>query len=325
MDRFTRRLSAGLLLAFAPLCAFAQGLSPTFPSRPVHIVVPNPPGGAMDILGRLYASQLQPLWGQPVVVEYKPGANTVVGTEFVARSAPDGYTMGVVATGHVINPALRKLPYDTLKDLAGIALIGTSPVLISATPGLPVTSVAEVIELARRPGSRLSYATPGAGSAMHLAGEMLKLLTKVDIQHIPFKGSGPSYPEVMAGRVELLIDPLFSSMPYVRSGKFRALAVTSAQRIASVPDIPALAEYLPGFSVESLNGLVVPGQTPRSIVNRLNSDVLRILQAPEVKAKMAEFGIIPAGSTPEQFDALAKTEIDKWQKVVTAAKVTVDN
>jgi tripartite-type tricarboxylate transporter receptor subunit TctC len=311
---------AGTLCVLASFAAGAQN----YPTKPVHIIVPNAPGGALDILARLYQQQFQTMWNQPIVVEYKPGANTVVGTEYVAKSPPDGHYICVIATPHVINPAVRKLPYDTLKDLAAVTLIGVGPILISATPSLPANTIQEVIALAKKTG-KMSYATAGAGSAMHFAGESLKLQTGADIQHIPFKGAGPAYPEVMSGRIELIIDPLSSSMPYVKGGKLKSIVITSAKRVAAAPDIPAMGEYLPGFNVESLNGIVVQGGTPRAVVNRINADFLKIMQTPEMKGRMAEFGIVPVGNSPEQFEALIKTEIEKWQNLVREAHITVDN
>jgi tripartite-type tricarboxylate transporter receptor subunit TctC len=309
-----------VLFSMAPLAVVAQ----SFPTKPVRIVVPNSPGGAMDILANLYATHLRQMWNQSVIIEYKPGANNVVGTEYAARADADGLTICVVATPHVINPAMRKLPYDTAKDLAGITVVGVSPVLISATPNLPANTFPDVIALAKRPGSRINFATAGAGSSMHLAGELIKLQTGVEMQHIAFKGAGPAYPEVMAGRIELIIDPMFSSMPHVKAGKIKAIAVTSGKRVASAPDIPAVGEFIPGFNVDSLNGVVVPGATPRAIVNRINADFLRILDLPEAKARMAEFGIIPVGNSPEQFDALIQSEIAKWTRVIKDAKIQLE-
>jgi len=309
-----------VLIAVAPLAASAQ----SFPSKPVHIIVPNSPGGAMDILANLYATHLRQMWNQSVVIEYKPGANNVVGTEYTARSDPDGLTICVVATPHAINPAVRKLPYDTVKDLSGITLVGTSPIMISATPGLPANTFPEVVALGKRPGSKLNFATAGAGSAMHLAGELIKLQTGAEMQHIAFKGAGPAYPEVMSGRIELIIDPMFSSMPHVKAGKLKSIAVASGKRVAAAPDIPAVGEFIQGFNVESMNGVVVQGGTPRPIVNRINADFRRILEIPEAKARMAEFGVIPVGNSPEEYDAMIRADIAKWSKVIKDAGIAID-
>jgi len=309
-----------VLCACAPLAAGAQ----SFPSKTVRIIVPNSPGGAMDILANLYAANLRPIWNQPVVIEYKPGANNIVGTDYTAKAEPDGHTICVVAGPHSINAAARPLPYDTLKDLAGITLVGTTPLLISATPGLPANSIAEVVALAKQPGSRMNYATAGAGSGMHLVGELIKLQTGARMQHIAFKGAGPAYPEVMSGRIELLIDPMFSTMPYVKSGKLKAIAITSDKRAAVAPDIPALGEIFPGFNVVSVNGMVLPGQTPRAIVNRINADFVRILAQPEVRARLAELGVTPVGNRPEEYDAIIRSEITRWSKVIKEAGITID-
>ena len=309
--------------ASAPQAVAAAG--PAYPSRPVTLIVPNAPGGAIDILSRLLSERLQKTWGQPVVVMYKPGANTVVGTDHVAKSAPDGYTLGIVVTSHVINPTLRKtMPFDTVKDLAGVSMLVTSQIVITATPSLPASDLAGVIAMARKDPGKMSYASPGSGSSMHLTGELLKSMTGVDMLHIPYKGSGPAYTEVMAGRVPLLIDPLFSSMPYIKSGKLKPIAVTGKTRDPSAPDIPTVAETIPGFNVQSIFGLVAPAATPRDVINKISADVGTILRSADFKARLAEVGLTSAPSTPEEFDALVKTEIDKWAPVVKASGATAD-
>lgn len=316
------------LTSLAAGTAPAVGATPAakdFPSRPVTLIVPNAPGGAIDILSRLVSEQLTKSWGQPVVVMYKPGANTVVGTDFVARSEPDGQTIGMVVTSHVINPAMRpKMPFDTVKDLAGVSLMATSQIVITATPSFPANSIADVIAMAKQSPGKLSYASPGSGSSMHLTGELLKTETSIDMLHIPYKGSGPAYTEVMAGRVPLLIDPLFSSMPYIKAGKLKALAVAGAQRDPSAPDIPTVAEALPGFNVQSMFGLVVPRATPPDIVDKISKDVASVLATPEFKKRLNDIGMTPVGNTPAQFDAYIKTEMAKWAKVVKTTGAVAD-
>jgi tripartite-type tricarboxylate transporter receptor subunit TctC len=232
--------------------------------------------------------------------------------------------MCVVAGPHSINAALRKLPYDTLKDLTGITLVGTTPLMITASPSLAANSFPEVVALAKKPGSKMNYATAGAGSGMHLSGELIKLQTGAQMQHIAFKGAGPAFPEVMAGRVELMIDPLLSSLPYVKSGKLKAIAVTSGKRAAAAPDIPALSEFLPGFDVVSINGMILPGRTPRAIVNRINGDFVKILGLPAVRARLAELGITPVGNSADEYDAIIRSEIARWSKLVKDAGITID-
>ena len=305
----------------APLAAQAQG----FPTKPVRLIVPNAPGGSIDILARLLSQKLQELWGQPVIVDYKPGAGTVLGTDYVAKSAPDGYTLGMVITGHVINPSLRSnMPFDTVKDLSGVTMTAISHVVIEATASLEANSLPELIALAKKQPGKISYASPGSGSAMHLAGELLKSLSGIDIVHVPYKGSGPAYGDVISGRVQLMIDPLYASMPYIKAGKMKALAVTNLTRSAIAPEIPTVAETIPGFDVQSINGIVVPSATPRELVRKISADIVKVLQSPDLKARLGELGLQTVGSTPEQFDAYIRTEIEKWAKVVKFSGAKAD-
>lgn len=318
--RFTTAL-AGLAATLA-LPAVAQG---GFPSKPITLVVPNAPGGAIDILARLLEAKLKDAWGQPVNVVYKPGAGTVLGTDFVAKSPADGHTMCLVVTSHVINPSLRKnMPFDTLKDLSGVSLLATSPIAISATPGLPANNLKELIELAKKQPGKLTYASPGSGSSMHLAAEMLKTMAGLDILHAPYKGSGPAFPDVFAGRVEVMFDPLFSSLPHIKAGRMKVLAVISPQRSPIAPEVPAAVETLPGYVVQSVYGLVVPSGTPKDATARIAKDVNAVLASAETKARMADIGLAPLGTTPAEFDSYIRTEIDKWAAVVKASGATAD-
>ena len=310
--------AAGLALA-SPL--FAQ--TRVFPSKPVTLIVPNAPGGAVDILARLLERQLSELWKQPVIVVYKAGAGTVIGTDFVAKSPPDGYTIGLVVTSHVINPSLRKnLPFDTLKDLSGVSMLATSPIVLSASPSLPVDNLKDLIALAKQ--KKLSYASPGSGSSMHLGGELLKTTAGIDILHTPYKGSAGAYPDVFAGRVDLLIDPLFSSLPHIKNGRLKPIAIMSPARSPIAPDVPTFAETLPGFSVQSVFGAVVASGTPRDVVARISADLNKVVQSEETRKRMADIGLTPIGNTPEQFDSFIRVEIDKWAKVVKASGATAD-
>ena len=315
-----KSLLAAAACAVLPVLASAQ---PAFPNHPVTIIVPNAPGGAVDILARLLEKNLHELWKQPVIVTYKPGAGTVVGTDYVAKSAPDGHTIGIVITGHMINPSLRKnMPFDTLKDLSGVTLLATSPIVLTATSKLPANNVKELISLAKK--QHLSYASPGSGSSMHLGAEMLKSEAGIDILHSPYKGSGGAYPDVIAGRVDLLVDPLFSSLPYIKAGQLKPIAIMSSKRSPIAPDVPTVAETLPGFDVESVFGAVVPSGTPRELVHKISADMNKVLASPEVKERMAQIGLTPVGNTPEQFDAYIRAEIPKWAKVVKASGATAD-
>ena len=310
----------GMAAAGAPAVHAAD-----FPNRPITLVVPNSPGGAVDILARLLSEKLQQKLGQPVVVIYKPGAGTVVGTDFVARSQPDGHTLGMVVTSHVINPSLRSdMPYDTLKDLAGVTQLVSSQIVITASPSLGVKTLQEIIDIAKKDPTRLSYASPGSGSSMHLAGELLKGMAGIEMMHVPFKGAGPAYPEVMAGRVHLLIDPLFSSLPYIQSGRLVPIAVTGSQRDPSVPDLPTVAETLPGFEVQSIFGVVVPSATPMEIREQLSKAFAEVLQMPDIRERLDQLGMRPVGSSPQEFDDFIQREIVKWAEVVKRSGATND-
>jgi tripartite-type tricarboxylate transporter receptor subunit TctC len=318
--KFVKQLLAAAACAVLPLAAAAQA---AFPSRPVTIIVPNAPGGAIDILARLLERNLSGIWKQPVIVQYKPGAGTVLGTDFVAKAPADGHTIGLVITGHMINPSLRKaMPYDTLKDLAGVSLLASSPVVITASSKLPAGNLKDLIALAKN--GKLSYASPGSGSSMHLGAELLKTTAGIDILHTPYKGAGGAYPDVIAGRVDLLVDPLFSSLPHIKSGGLKPIAIMSPKRSPIAPEIPTVAETLPGFSVESVFGAVVPAATPRDVVHKISADMNKALQTPEVKQRMADIGLTPMGNTPEQFDAFIRAEIPKWARVVKASGATAD-
>ena len=253
--------------------------STSYPTKPVHLVVPYPPGGATDIIARNLAQKLQEIQGQPVVMEYKPGAGGVIATEHIAKSAPDGYTSGIVTTAFVINPSLRSdLPYDTLKDFSGVSIVAISHIMLAATPSLQANSVPELIALAKRMPGKLTYASAGTGGAMHLSGELLKSMTGIDMVHVPYKGGNAAYPDVIAGRVQLIFDPVFASMPLVKSGKLKALALASPKRPASHPELPTIGESVPGYGVLSITGIVVPHATPREVVHRLSADIGKALE-----------------------------------------------
>lgn len=324
MNNFARH--AALLMAFAmPSLHAGVALAQTFPVKPVRIINPNPPGGSIDIQARLYAQKFQEMWGQPVVVDYKTGGGTMVGMEHVARSAPDGYTIGMAVTAMVILPALRpSMPYDTAKELAGVMLTATSSIMIVGSPTLEANTLAEVIALAKKNPGKLTYATPGPGGANHLAFELLKQSAGIDILHVPFKGGAQAYPEVMAGRIDLQVDPSFGVVRFVKAGKMKGIAVTSAKRDVSAPDVPAIAETLPGFEVLSINGIIVPRAMPRDLVNRLNADFRRVLREPDTVKRFAEMGLDIVASTPDEFDAFVRSEITRWNRLGKEAGIKID-
>jgi tripartite-type tricarboxylate transporter receptor subunit TctC len=318
--------AAGLAaLAGAPRLALAQDAASAWPTKPVRIIVPNVPGGALDILARLLESELSKTWKQPIVVEFKPGAGTITGTDYVAKSAPDGHTLGILAIGVLgIQPALRKdMPFDTLKDLSGTMLV-VGNILMSASPSAPFNDLAGLIAYGKANKGKLSYATAGAGSSMHLAGEQLNLLTGIEMVHIPYKGAGGAYGDVFDGRVQLLLDPLFSSMPHVRSGRLKPIAVMGLARDPSAPQIPAAGEMFPDFDFASNLGIGLPRATPPEIIAKINADVNKAIRSEALAQRLKDMGLAVTGSTPEQFDAHMRKSLRVFADIVKAAKVTIN-
>jgi tripartite-type tricarboxylate transporter receptor subunit TctC len=331
MNRTTRRswmMRAGALAALGtPLgSAWAQAApAQNWPTRPVRIIVPNVPGGALDILARLLESELTKTWKQPIVVEFKPGAGTLTGTDLVAKAPPDGYTLGILAIGVLgIQPALRKdMPFDTLKDLSGTMLV-VGNILLSASPSMPFSNLTELVAYGKANKGKLSYATAGAGSSMHLAGEQINLLTGIEMVHIPYKGAGGAYGDVFDGRVQLLLDPLFSSMPHVKSGRLKPIAVMGMMRDPSAPDVAAAGEMFKDFDFASNLGLGVPRGTPPEIIAKINADALRAIRSEALAPRLKEMGLTVTGSTPEQFDAYMRKSMKTFADIVKAANVTIN-
>ena len=307
------------------LCLFSSDVfSKEFPERPVRLIVPLPPGGATDVVARLLAQKLEAAWGQPVVLDHKPGGGTVIGAQAVASAPPDGHTLGIVISAFTINPTLRKdLPYDTLKDFAPVTQIGNTLMALVGAPEAPADLNALVAAAKQRPGE-LAYASLGVGTGTHLAGELLKMRAGIDLLHVPYAGSAPAYKDLLGGRVPLAFVLLQSALPHVRAGRLKVLGVTAAKRSEAYPEYPALAEQLPGFSVDSMFGLVAPGATPKALVARIGSDAAAALRDAALRAKYAELGMDPVGSSPEAFGAFLRAEIAKWAPVVKASGAKAD-
>ena len=317
------------LLALAALCfvaAWPAAAQQAYPSKPIRIVVPYPPGGFNDTLGRTLAEKFQKAWGQTVLVENKPGANTVIGTDAVAKAAPDGYTLLVVAFPFAVTPSLiRNLPYDTLRDFAPVALCAQSPNILVVNPELPVKSVAELVALARSKPDGLSYASTGNGSSNHISMELFKTLAGVRLVHVPYKGSAPAVVDLLGGQIQVMFDNAPNVMPQVRAGRLRALAQSGAKRSTVAPDLPTVAEAgVPGYEVTVWFGLVAPAGTPREIVDKVNAEVLKILALPDVRERFLALGVEPLGSTPEEFGTHIRAQMDKWAKVVKDAGVKAE-
>jgi len=316
---------AVILTACAPV-AMAQAAA-KYPAKPVRMVVPFPASGTTDLLARAVAQKLSEAWGQQVIVDNRPGAGGNIGSELVAKAAPDGYTllMGTVGT-HSINPSLyTKMPYDHVKDFTPVILVAGVPNVLVVNPSLPVHSVAELIAYAKANPNKLNFASSGSGTSIHLSGELFKVMAGVDMTHVPYKGSAPALTDLMGGQVQLMFDNLPSSLPFIKAGKLRALAVTSATRASALPDTPTLAESgLAGFEASSWFGVLAPAGTPHDIVAKLNAAIAAWLASPEAKEKLAAQGAIAAGGSPDDFVKHIARETAKWAKVVKASGAHVD-
>ena len=320
MTRFTT--CAALLCA---VCVAAPaGATESYPSRPIRFIVPFPPGGGNDIVGRVVAVKLGEVLGQPVVIDNRGGAGGTVGTDITAKAPPDGYTLLLNNISLAVNHTLfTKLPYDTLKDLAPISLVGRQPNVVVVHPGVPVSSMRELIELARARPGELNYGSGGNGTASHLATEMLKLMTKTSMVHVPYKGLGPALTDLIGGRLQVIISTMASALPQLKSGKLRALAVTTARRSSFFPEVPTVDEAgVKGYEFSTWYGLLAPAQTPRSIVDRLNAETRSTLTSASVQQQFAAQGLEPAPSSPQEFGAYLRSEVAKWARVIKASGAT---
>lgn len=313
--RAIRKTMLFLLLAAGCATALAQ----PYPSKAIRMIAPFPPGGTTDILARVAGQKITEALGQQVIIDNRPGAGGNIGTELVAKSAPDGYTL-LTAPGSTltINPSLfAKLSYDVLKDFAPVTIIAAVPNLLVVHPSLPVKSVKELVALAKARPGQLNYASTGAGQSTHLSMELFKTMAGIDVVHIPYKGSSPALADLLGGQVSLMFDNMPSSLPHVKAGKLRALAVSTLKRSPALPQLPTVAESgLPGFEVSVWFGVLAPAGTPRDIVNKLNGAIAKSLQTPDVHERLASQGAEAIGNTPEQFTAQMQRDLVKWAKVV---------
>ena len=316
-----RRL-IGIALALVSAAALAQD----WPVKPVRFLVPYPPGGGTDVIARIMQQRMTEGLGQTIVIENRGGAGGAVGTEAAARSAPDGYTFLFTLSSHPINPLLYKLNYDVERDFVPVSLIVSVPQLIAANPGSPIKSMQELVAAAKAAPGRLSFASVGNGTPSHIAGELLKLKTGIDIQHVPYKGGGPAVTDAIAGQVPLIFVTAPAALSHVKAGKLRALAVTTIKRSPGAPDVPTVAEALnlPDYEVDSWYALFAPAKTPQPIVARMQKEVARVVQLPEIRQKLIEQGGDPVGGTADELDRVVKSELKKWTEVIQAAKIKLD-
>jgi tripartite-type tricarboxylate transporter receptor subunit TctC len=311
------------LLAIALAALPSSALSQAYPSKAVRMIVPFPAGGSTDIVGRTVAQKLSEMWGQPVVVDNRPGGGTTIGTDAVAKAAPDGYTLLVTPAPFTINPSLlARLPYDALADFAPITLINTTPLVVVVNPGVPAKSVKELIALAKARPGKLNFGSSGTGGSNHLAGELFNAMAGVKMVHIPYKGNAPALVDLVGGHVDLVFNGLTSALPLIKGGKLRALAITSIQRSGALPDLPTVDETgLKGFAAVAWNGLSAPARTPREVIAKINADVIKIVNAPELRERLKAEGSDPVGNSTEQYAAFLRDEVAKWAKVIKFAGV----
>jgi len=325
----TSRARRALFSVIIAMIALPDGASAqtTYPTKPVRILVPFPPGGPADALARIVGDKLGQALGQPFVIENKPGAGGNIGMEQGAKAAPDGYTLTLAPTGNMtIAPSLyAKLPYDPARDYAPITVLATVPNILVVHPSVAARSLAELIALAKAKPGTLNYASPGNGSGPHLAGELLKNMAGIDLEHVPFNGVGPAMTAVLAGDVQMFFAQSSAALPHVKSGKVIALGVASRKRIAAAPELPTIAEAgLPGFDVTSWYALVAPAGTPAPVVDRLHAEIVKVLGSADVREKIAALGAEPVGNTPAEFTAMQRAEAARWAKLAREANIHAD-
>ena len=304
------------------MIVFGNSFSQEYPSRPVRIIVPSPPAGGTDIVGRVLGEHFSRSLGQQFFVENKPGAGNLIGIEAAARAAPDGYTLLMTASTIVLNTVLyRKVPYDPIKDFAPITIAATAPNILIVNPGVPAKSVAELIALAKQKPGALSYGTPGIGTSPHLCMELLKYMAGIDIQHVPYRGTAAAVTDVMSGQIQAAFATALTAKPQVDAGRVRALAVSGPRRVAALPGVPPVGEAVPGYEAMQWYGLLAPAGVSAAVIEKLNAEALVALRSKEMKDRLATDGAEPLGSTPAEFGAFIRRELDKWSKVAAAAKI----
>jgi tripartite-type tricarboxylate transporter receptor subunit TctC len=327
IERLSIRRLGGWLILFA--CVFGVGAATAqpYPSKPVRIINPFAPGGATDIIARQMAQKLTELWGQAVVVENRAGASGAIGVEMVAKSPPDGYTLLIATqTTHAANPALYpKLPYDAAKDFAPLTLAGSTALALSVRPSLPVSSVKELIDFAKKNPAKLVYASGGNGTSQHLTTELMKSMSGTYMLHIPYRGAGPAMTDLLGGQVDFMFDNLPTALPHIKAGKLRGLAVTTATRSPLAPDLPTMAEAgLPGFELATWFAFFAPAATPKPVVDKISGDMRRVLAQPDMQQRLAAIGVDIKASSPEELATFQRAELAKWGKIIKDSGATVD-
>ena len=319
--KLSRQTMAGLVLAAFCGAAAAQN----YPAKTVRMVVGYPPGGPTDVLARIVSQKLTQTWGQQVIVDNRPGASGMIGAEFTARAAPDGYTLLMAPVTYAVTPSLfAKMTYDVEKDLSPVAQVAAAPFILVVHPTLPVKTVKDLIALDRRSPGQINFASASTGGMPHLAGELFNSMTGTKLVHIPYKGAAPATTDLLSGQVTLMFNNMLSAMPQVKAGRLRAVAVTSSKRSAAAPELPTIAETVPGYEASGWYGALAPAATSKELIGRLNAEMNRIMKMPDVTQRLAGDGVEAVGTTPEQFGAYLKQEVAKWGKVVKASGAKAD-
>ena len=325
MIRMSRLDISAVVLLCVMIGAQVPVSAQSYPSKPIRVIDAYPPGGSTDVVARIISPKFAEATGQGWVVDNRPGAQGIIGTDFVAKAPPDGYTLLMFTGSHTIHPSVYKnMPYDLMKAFAPVTQTSSTTNILVVHPSLPVNSLKELIALAKQRPGQLNYSSAGTGSTTHMAMELLKSMAKLDMTHIPYKGSAPAVLDVVAGHVALLFGPMPVVLPHAKAGRLRPLAVSTARRSVALPAIPTVSEAgVPGYESTNSVGVLAPAATPRDVISRLNGEIVRILNQPEIKERLYSMGAEPVASTPEQFGEFIRTEIVKWAKVVRDAQIPV--
>jgi len=318
-------LKTGAAIVFSAMAMAAMPAAAQFPERPIRLIVPFAPQGPNDVLARLVGVKLTEAWGQQVVIDNRPGAGTIIGTEMLVRSQPDGYTLLMISASTAVNPTLKKkLPYNTLKDIVPLVQLASSPTVLVVHPSLKAATINELVAAAKSRPGELTFASGGTGTTTHLAGELFATTSGIRWTHVPYKGTGPANIDLLGGRVSGMFGTILPVMPHIQAGRMRALGVSSLKRTSALPDVPAVAESLPGFEAVSFFGIAAPAGTPRAVRDKLNREIARIITEPSMRANLAKQGTDAVGNTEAQFTAFFQGEMKKWAKVIRNAGIEAD-
>lgn len=314
-------------MALTVVCAAGAWLQATpakaaYPERPIRIIVPFPPGGASDVVARMFADKFTQTWGVTAVVDNRTGASGIIGTDLMAKAAPDGYTLGMVALSFAINPAIHKLPYDSDRDFTFVTIAASNPLVLVTNPQFQAKSVKELIDMAKAKPDGVSFASSGSGTSPHMSAELFKLMTGVKMLHVPYKGSTAAHPDLFAGRVNIMFDTLIATLPHIKGGRLKTLGITSKTRSAELPDVAPIADTVPGYESTSWVVLMGPAKIPAPVVEKLNGESVRILAQPDVRERVARLGAVPVGNSAAEARKFIHAELAKWTKTVKAAGIT---